>query len=107
MGINEFFLDLKKEFFLFYIKQTRNLIIHEGLVTYNTVSIDYIVRSNEKLFEKFEKNYTSNATSENRKLFKKYFPKIKDKLRKISLMKILNQEIFLVVSDLILMISFC
>lgn len=93
-GINEFFLDLKKEFFLFYIKQTRNLIIHEGFVTYNTASIDYIVRSNEELFKKFEGNYTTNAASENRELFKKYFPEIKDKLRKISLMEILNQEKF-------------
>ena len=48
----------------------------------------------EELFKKFEGNYTTNATSENRELFKKYFPEIKDKLRKISLMEILNQEKF-------------
>ena len=90
----EFFIDLKKEFFLFYIKQTRNMIIHEGLVTYNTASIDYIVSSNVELFKKFEGNYNTNATDDNRKFFKKCFSKIKDELKQVSLMEILNQEQF-------------
>lgn len=90
----EFFIDLKKEFFLFYIKQTRNMIIHEGLVTYNRASIDYIVSSNVELFKKFEGNYNTNATDDNRKFFKKCFSKIKDELKQVSLMEILNQEQF-------------